>query len=317
MAHPYLRRLSRRQLIESGLLAGAAFSVSSAFAAQAKAGPVITKTVPYSGEKLPVVGLGTNNYSVSAPEELADRKAVLQRMPELGGTVVDTAPAYGQSEVVLGDLISGLGNREKLFIATKVTAPNNDLATGKAMLEESFKRLRVPRIDLVQVHNLTGLDVILPVLEEWKKAGKIRYTGITTSNAKQYPDMIAAMKKYSLDFIQVDYSIANRAAADEILPLAQERKMAVLINMPFGGRRGGNLFSQTTDRKLPDFASEIDVSSWPQFFLKYVVSHPAVTVAIPGTTKVKHLDDNQLAARGRLPDAALRKKMEQIWDAKA
>jgi aryl-alcohol dehydrogenase-like predicted oxidoreductase len=129
--------------------------------------------------------------------------------------------------------------------------------------------------------------------------------------------MLAAMKKHTLDFIQVDYSIANRAAADEILPLAQERRVGVLVNMPFGGRRGGNLFSQTADRKLPDFAADIDVTTWSQFFLKYVVAHPAVTVAIPGTTRVQHLDDNQQAARGRLPDAALRKRMEQFWDGKA
>jgi aryl-alcohol dehydrogenase-like predicted oxidoreductase len=314
VAHPYLRRLSRRQLIERGLLAGAAWTVGTALAAESKA--LITKAIPSSGEKLPVVGLGTNNYSVSAPNEIADRRAVLQRMPELGGSVVDTAPAYGQSEAVIGEIVAGLGNRDKLFLATKVTAPNSDVSQGKVILEESFKRLRVPRIDLVQVHNLTGTDAILPVLEEWKKAGKIRYIGITTSNARQYPDMLAAMKKHTLDFIQVDYSLANRAAADEILPLAQERKMGVLVNMPFGGRRGGNLFAQTKDRPLPDFASEIDVSSWSQLFLKYVVSHPAVTVAIPGTTSVKHLDDNQQAARGRLPDAALRKRLEQLWDAR-
>lgn len=319
MAQQLIRRLSRRQLIQSGIVAGAAWSASTGFAAESKntaLGAVITKAVPATGEKLPVIGLGTNNYSVTAPDEIADRRAVLERMPQLGAAVVDTAPAYGRSESVIGELVAGIGNRDKLFIATKVTAPSGNLADGKATLQKSFENLRTPRIDLLQVHNLTGVDELLPVLEQLKKDGKIRYIGITTSNADQYPQMLESMKKHRLDFIQVDYSLANRAAAEQILPLAIERQMGVLVNMPFGGRRGGNLFAQTKDSKLPDFASQIGVTSWPQLFLKYVVSHPAVTVAIPGTTKVSHLDDNQQAARGSLPDAAMRKRLEQFWDAK-
>jgi aryl-alcohol dehydrogenase-like predicted oxidoreductase len=306
-------------LIQSGLLAGAVYSVGNGFAAESKSGadPVITKPIPSTGEKLPAIGLGTNAYSVSADNELADRRAVLERMPQLGAAVVDTAPAYGKSESVIGQLLASLGNRDKLFLATKVTAPNGNVEDGKATLQKSFENLRTSKIDLLQVHNLSGVDEILPVLEQYKKDGKIRYIGVTTSNMRQYPEMLATMKKHPLDFIQVDYSIANRLAAEEIFPLALERKMGVLVNMPFGGRRGGNLFAQTKDRPLPDFASQLGISSWSQYFLKYVISHPAVTVAIPGTTKVSHLNDNQQAARGRLPDADLRKRMEQSWDAKA
>lgn len=310
-------RFSRRDLIRHGLAGGAAVTLSGASMLEAfgaDAPPLITKPIPSSGEKIPVIGLGTNAYSVTAPDELAERQAVLKRMPELGGALIDTAPSYGQSEVVLGELIKALGNRDKLFIATKVTSKRNEAAEGRAMLEESLRRLQVKRLDLVQVHNLTGVDALIPVLQEWKKAGTIRYYGITTSSDDQYPQMLAAMRKHPLDFIQVDYSIANRGAGDAILPLAQEKKIGVLTNLPFGGRRGGNLFAKLGDRKLPDWAEEIDIHAWPQFLLKYVVSHPVVTCAIPGTTKVKHLEDNQQAARGRLPDATARKRMEAYWD---
>lgn len=320
MRRPIPPRFSRRHLIETGLLTGAGLGFASAVLAHHDASEksaLIQRPIPSTKETLPVVGLGTNNYSVTSAEELAPRRDVLRRMPELGGTVVDTAPAYGRSEIVIGELVDEIGNRDELFLATKVTAQDDDLAKGTAMLEESFRRLRTKRIDLMQVHNLAGAEVLIPVLQKWKADKRIRYTGVTTSNAGQYPQMLALMRRHRLDFIQVDYSIANRAAAEEVLPLAQERGMSVLINMPFGGRRGGNLIAQFANRPLPDWAAEIDATSWPQVLLRYVVSHPAVTCAIPGTTKVSHLEDNQHAARGRLPDAALRKKMEAYWDANA
>lgn len=293
MRRPIPPRFSRRHLIEAGLLTGAGLGFAGAVLAHHDASEksaLIQRPIPSTKETLPVVGLGTNNYSVTSAEELAPRRDVLRRMPELGGTVVDTAPAYGRSEIVIGELVDEIGDRDKLFLATKVTAQDDDLAKGTAMLEESFRRLRTKRI---------------------------RYTGVTTSNDEQYPQMLTLMRRHPLDFIQVDYSIANRTAAEEVLPLAQERGMAVLINMPFGGRRGGNLFAQLANRPLPDWVAGIDAATWPQVLLKYVVSHPAVTCAIPGTTKLSHLEDNQSAARGRLPDAALRKKMEAYWDANA
>ena len=284
-----------------------------ATAAESAPLPLITKTIPSSGEKVPAVGLGTNAYGVTSPEDLAARKEVLRRMPELGGTVVDTAPGYGRSEEVIGTLVSELGNRSKLFFATKVTARDGDVAGGKAMLDESFRRLRTDHIEAIQVHNLMGTDVMIPVLLEMKQAKKIKYLGVTTSNDGQHAALVALMRKYPLDFIQVNYSLGDRESAQEILPLAQERGTAVMLNIPFGGRRG-SLFSRVGDRPLPDFAADIDVATWGQFFLKYVISHPAVTCAIPGTTKVAHLEDNQRGARGRLPDAAMRARMEKFWD---
>jgi aryl-alcohol dehydrogenase-like predicted oxidoreductase len=308
-------RISRRQALRSGVAACVAAATRRGFASPADAGAslLVTKPIPPTGERLPVIGLGTNNYNVTSAEDLALRREVLRRMAELGGKVVDTAPAYGRSEIVLGDLMAELGNRDRFFLATKVTAPDGDLARGRAMLEDSFRRLRTQRIDLMQVHNLDGVDALMPALREMKDAKRIRYVGITTSNDEQYPQMIEAMRRHALDFIQVDYSIDNRAAAAQILPLAQERSLAVLVNMPFGGRRSGNLFRRLADRELPPWAAEAGARSWGQFLLRYVASHPAVTCVIPGTHRVAHLEDNQGAARGALPDAAMRKRMEEYW----
>ena len=310
------RRLSRRQALRAGVaacLAAAAHRAFGAIDAPGSVAPQVGKTISSTRERLPVIGLGTNNYSVTTGEDLAPRREVLQRMSDLGGKVIDTAPAYGRSEIVVGELLADLGNRDRYFLATKVTAPDGDLAQGRAMLEESFRRLRTPRIDLMQVHNLDGVDVLMPALREAKEAKRIRYIGVTTSRAEQYPQMLSTMRRHALDFIQVDYSIDNRAAADEILPLAQERGIAVLINMPFGGRRSGNLFPKLTGREVPEWAVEAGAASWAQFLLRYVVSHPAVTCAIPGTHRVAHLEDNMRAGRSELPDRAVRTRMEEYW----
>jgi aryl-alcohol dehydrogenase-like predicted oxidoreductase len=311
--------MNRREAIALGMYAGAA-AVGSRAARAAAAGSrelaLITRAIPSSGERLPVIGVGTNAFSPGSADQLASLRDVLKHLPELGGAVVDTAPIYGQSEQVIGELVGSLGVRKQLFLATKVMA--RDAESGKASMQESLQKLKTDRVDLLQVHNLVGIDAMLPVLQEWKKAGRIRYFGITTSNPADHPRMIEAMRRYTLDFIQVDYSIGNRGAADQVLPLAQERGIAVLVNVPFGGRRGAaSVFAQVSGRKLPDWAADIDVESWGQFFLKYVVSHPAVTCTIPGTTQLAHLEDNQRGGRGRLPDAALRKRMEEVWDTKA
>ena len=205
-----------------------------------------------------------------------------------------------------------MGNRSKLFLATK-TPLAGDTSSAAEIFERSFQNLRTDKIDLMQIHNVHGVDAFMPVMNEAKKAGRVRYIGITTSTSNQYPQLVEAMKKHPFDFVQVDYSIENRGAEKDVFPLALSKGMAVLVNMPLGGRRGGNLIAKTAGRELPKWASEIDVTSWAQFLLKYDVSHPAVTVAIPGTTKVTHLEDNQRAARGRLPDAAMRKRMEEFW----
>lgn len=309
--------ISRRLVLQSGVLATVGFAVNrSALAAEDKSLPLITKPIPSTKEKLPVIGVGTNAFGVSSPEEIAARRDVLKRLPELGGSVVDTAQVYGESENVIGAQLAELGNRSKIFLATK-TPLAGDVAQAVAVIERSFKNLGTDKIDLIQIHNVHGVDELLPAMMDFKKAGKVRYIGITTSQAAQYPQLTEAMKKHQFDFVQVDYSIENRGAEQEVFPIAQSKGMAVLVNMPLGGRRGGNLMSKTKDRELPKWAADIDVTSWAQFLLKYDVSHPAVTVAIPGTTKVSHLEDNQRAARGRLPDAALRKRMEDFWAGKS
>ena len=306
---------SRRSILKSGVYASVGFAVAGSGIAIAadKSLPLITKAIPSSQEKLPVIGIGTNAFGVSAPDELAARRAVLAKLPELGGTVVDTAQAYGTSEAVIGEQVASIGNRAKLFLATK-TPLAGDVADAKATIEKSFAALRTDKIDLLQIHNVHGVEQLLPLYKEYKKAGKIRYIGITTSQDNQYPQLVEAMKKYDFDFVQVDYSIDNRTAEADVFPVAQSKGMAVLVNMPLGGRRGGNLMSKASGKELPKWAAaDLDITSWAQFFLKYDVSHPVVTVAIPGTTKLSHLEDNQKAGRGRLPNADQRKKMEEYW----
>ena len=302
--------VTRRRFVQLGLAATAVGASRRALADPPP--PLLTRAIPSTGEKLPVIGLGTNRYGVTAADELAARREVLRRMPELGASVVDTAPAYGRSEEVIGRLVGELANRDRLWLATKVTAGSDGAAGGKKMLDESFRRLRTARIDLVQVHSLKGVKEMLPVLREQKKAGRISYIGVTTSRDEQYGDLLEVMRRETLDFIQVDYSISDRNAADKVLPLAASRGMAVLVNLPLGR---GNALARVKDRPLPDWAAEIDAKSFVQVFLKYVVSHPAVTVAIPGTTKVEHLEENLGAGRGRLPDAAMRRRIETFYNA--
>jgi diketogulonate reductase-like aldo/keto reductase len=302
--------LGRRGFIELGVLAALGTLYSRAPAAAeppATSLPLITKVVPSSGEKLPAIGIGTDSFREDVRGEIRDE---LKRMSELGGSVIDTAASYGDSEALIGDSLAALGIRERMFLATKLVGSGFGV-TGADSLERSLQRLKTAKIDLLQVHNLNGVATLIPAMQEWKKAQKIRYIGITTSRVSQHADLMAVMRGYTLDFIQVDYSLGNREAAEAVLPLAAERRVAVLVNLPFGR---SSLFKQAADRKLPPWAADIDVTSWAQYFLKYVISHPAVTCAIPGSTSVSHLVDNQGAGRGRLPDAAMRRKMEEYWD---
>jgi diketogulonate reductase-like aldo/keto reductase len=300
---------TRRDALRFGLATGAAATLLRR--ARAAELPVITKAIPSTGEKLPVVGLGTDQFRNGERDAI---QAEIQRMQQMGGTVIDTAAAYGDSEAVIGDSLATLGLRPHMFLATKLTV--NEAGTATRAGEESFTRsqalLKTQRVDLLQVHNLEGVEALMPVLQRWKKEGKIRYIGITTSRVGQHSHMVEYMRQYPLDFVQVDYSLANRDAAADVLPLALEKRVAVLANIPFGY---GSVLRQAQQRKLPDWAADIDVTSWSQFLLKYVIAHPAVTCVIPGSTKLEHLEQNQLAGRGRLPDAAMRKKMEQVWDA--
>jgi aryl-alcohol dehydrogenase-like predicted oxidoreductase len=304
--------VSRRSVVAGGLAGGISLALGSrlTFAApKPSAPPPITKTIPSSGEKLPVVGIGTNQYSVTEAGEIAARREVLDYLPRLGGKVVDTAFRYGDAELVIGNLVKQLGNRDKLFIATKTATPGE--VPLASVLDQAFTRLQTQKIDLLQIHSFRGIDELFPLLVDAKKAGKLRYIGVTTSTDRQYPEMTEALNKRTLDFIQVDYSIENQGA-EAILQLAKDKGVAVLINVPLGGR-GASLLSRVKNKPLPGWAAEIDATSWPQLLLKYTIAHPAVTAVIPGTTKLAHLEDNQLAGRGRLPDAAFRKKIEQYW----
>ncbi|HEY0341051.1 MAG TPA: aldo/keto reductase [Steroidobacteraceae bacterium] len=299
---------SRREALRFGLVAGAAALLPSARAADL---PMITKAIPSTGERLPVVGLGTDQFRSSERDAI---QAEIQRMGQLGGTVIDTAAAYGDSEALIGDSLAALGSRAHMFLATKLTVNEDGTSTrsGEESFARSLARLKTQRIDLLQVHNLEGVEALMPVLQKWKRDGKIRYIGITTSRVGQHTHMAEYLRQYPLDFVQVDYSLANRDAATSVLPLALERRVAVLANIPFGF---GSVLRQAQARRLPEWAADIDVTSWSQFLLKYVIAHPAVTCVIPGSTKVEHLEQNQLAGRGRLPDEALRRRMEEVWDA--
>jgi aryl-alcohol dehydrogenase-like predicted oxidoreductase len=297
--------VNRRDFLAGGILCGLGplLPARSLAAAQRE---LITRHIPASGEHLPAVGIGTDAFHTDVSDEI---RAELKRMNELGGSVIDTAAAYGESEAIIGQALETLALREKMFLASKLVG--ND---GAASFERSLQRLRTSRLDLLQVHNLNGLAELMPLMQQWKKAGKIRYIGTTTSRGSQHGELMAAMRAYPLDFIQVDYSLGNREAAADVLPLAIERRQAVLVNLPFGR---SSLFTQAAERKLPQWAADIDVASWGQYFLKYVISHPAVTCVIPGSTKLSHLEDNQGAGRGRLPDAAMRRRMEEYWDSKS
>ena len=302
--------VTRRDFNKAGL---GALSLA-AMGGHAWAGPehMIRKSIPSSGEKLPIVGLGTNRYGVGDDAgKRAVLRAALSRFHELGGTVIDTAPMYRSSEAVLGDLIADLGIRDDLFIATKVDKEGGGAATH-AQIQESMRRLQTDTFELLQVHNLIAWQDALPVLREWQQEGKVRYTGITTSRSRQYEEFEKVLKQEELDFIQINYSLEQREAAERILPLAAERGVAVIINRAFGG---GRIFEKVGDRPVPDWAQAFGCESWAQFLLKYAIGHPAATLSIPGMTKLHHVDDNFGAAHGRLPNADERKRQEAFFDA--
>ncbi len=302
-------KLSRREVVKLGIGTGASL-VLGWRPAFGQAPSLILRPIPSSGETVPAVGIGTRDYRVGpSTAERAPLKATLKAFAEQGGTVLDTAPSYGNAESVVGDLVAELGIRDDLFLATKVDREGRQ--AGLERMERSMRLLRTDSIDLIQVHNLRDSHTQLATLREWQQQGRIRYLGVTTSSGRQYERLRGIMERETLDFIQINYSLASRGAADRLLPLAADRGMAVLINLPYGR---GRLFRRVGDRPLPDWAEEIDCASWGQVFLKYVISHPAVTCAIPGTTKDYHVVDNMGAARGRLPDEGLRRRMEQLYD---
>jgi len=309
--------LSRRGAVQAGLALSIGLplgGMASVVSAQTDS-PLITKPIPSTGEQIPVIGLGTNQFSVNTPEEMAQLQQVLETMAQAGGKVIDTARGYGRAEVVIGELLETTGLRDQFFIVTK-TPLSGDLGSPDGVVQTSFDQLKVDVIDLMLIHNLYGLDELMPALIKAKEQGRIRYIGMSTSTDAQYEGQMAGMRRYPLDFIQVDYSLGNRSAEEAMLPLAQERGMAVLANTPFGGRRqASTTFGAVSGKPVPDWAADFDATTWAQVFLKYVVSHPAITAAIPGTIRTSHLLDNQGAGRGRLPDATMRAEIERYWDA--
>jgi diketogulonate reductase-like aldo/keto reductase len=280
---------------------------------QHAAAPIL-KAIPSTGHMLPVIGLGTNAFSESLSNPLREG---MQHFAAAGATMIDTAAVYGESEQVIGRLAAELKLRDKLFIATKITTGGGSGAYtqpgGWASFERSLTRLQTDHVDLLYMHNLIGVDVLLPLMLEWRKEGKLRYIGISTSHDAHHAEIVDCMQKYALDFVQVNYGLGGRAAEQTVLKTAVERRVAVVANVPLGGRGGRNL-EAVRNRPLPDWATESGCTSWVQVMLKYAVSHPAVTCVISGTTKAAHIDDNQQAGRGVLPDASLRRRMEMYWD---
>ena len=277
-------------------------------------GSLVTQPIPSTGERLPVIGIGTaRRYDVAASDAaLAPLREVVRNFTRMGGKLIDTAPAYGSAEPVVGNLVAQAGNRNQLFLATKVGRGRQGVEAGRAEMEQSLKQLKVEKVDLMQVHNLGGVDEMLPVLREWKEAGKTRYIGATCTSKDQYPEVERLLRTQQMDFIQVDYAIDNRDVEERILPLAQDRGVAVLTALPFGRGRVLGAFGQ---QPVPAWAQELGIKTWAQFALKYIVSHPAVTVAIPGTAKMEYLTDNLGAARGPMPDAAARRRMAALVNA--
>jgi aryl-alcohol dehydrogenase-like predicted oxidoreductase len=314
--------LTRREWLGVTLGASAAMALNprllGALQQQSTAGSdLLMRAIPSTGEMLPLVGLGSSaTFSqVARSEDVTALRDVLRTMVERGGSVFDTAPSYGASEEVAGRIASELGITERIFWATKVNVArgggNADPAAARQQIEDSFARLKKPVIDLIQVHNLGDVPTQLGILQEMKAQGRIRYTGVTTTSPKQYGALQTIMRNEPIDFIGIDYAIDNRDVEESILPLAQERRIGVLVYVPFGRTR---LWNRVAGRDVPPWASEFDANSWAQFFIKYVAAHPAVTVVTPATSQARNMADNMGAAVGRLPSEEQRRRMIELVD---
>jgi len=282
------------------------------FACASAATPaVLERPIPRSGERLPVVGLGTAivfDIGEDAARR-AERRAVIRTMIEGGARLIDTAPSYGTAEGVVGDLLAAMGAREKIFLATKVRVASREDTLVE--MQQSLKRLRTGKVDLMQLHNARDPNTELRTLREWRDKGFTRYIGITHSQPGANDRVAEIMRREKPEFVQINYSLAERSVEERLLPLARDTGTAVLVNLPFGR---GRLFSAVRGKSLPEWAGEFDAASWGQFFLKYLLANDAVTCVIPGTDKPEYMVDNLGAGRGRLPDAAMRKRMLEFWD---
>ncbi|GLS24902.1 aldo/keto reductase [Marinibactrum halimedae] len=298
-----IQGIQRRRFLQWGLSSLGMFCAPS-FSQNFTRATLMHKSIPSSGETLPVIGLGTNAYDIGPPEQMSRLSLCLSTLNELGGKFIDTAPRYGSSENVLGDMIRSLGSRKHFFLGTKCDSERRD--TVISQLSQSQLNLHTDVVDIVQIHSLRGWQEQLPILREAKADGLIRYIGITTSQNNQHLELADILKNEpDIDMVQLNYSIVDRQAEYTLLPIAQEKGIAVIGNLPFDG---GKLFQKIADKALPPWAAEFDCHSWAQFFLKFIISHPAVTCTIPGTTQPHHLRENIMAATGRLPSPQYRQR---------
>ena len=297
--------LSRRDLLATA--AGAAMLSALPSLVWAQGAPIMTRPIPSSGEPLPIVGIGTSIVFdfENDPAKYAARRQVLQDLVAGGGKLIDTASTYGHAEERVGDLSADLGDRDKLFLATKYES-RDDKEAANASLQNSLKRLKTDRIDLMQAHNVGDPNFSLAQLRDWKAQGRCRYVGVTSSFEGQYDALAQVLRREKPDFFQINYSAGDRGAEDVLLPTAKDAGCAVLTNLPFGRN---SLFKAVAGKPLPDWAKDIDAASWAQIFLKFNLSNPAVTAVIPGTDKPEYMLDNLDAGRGRLPEAAMRQKI--------
>lgn len=304
----YSAKISRRQFISLAGALGVGWTLpSGVFAAPGQ----ILKTIPKTGEKLPVIGMGTSRtFDASGDTELLARlQQVTQLFFNLGGGMIDSSPMYGSAQQVIGQLLPKVKGEKNLFAATKVWIDGEE--EGIEQMEQSRQLWGISTFDLMQIHNLVDWETHLGTLKQMKADGKIRYIGITTSHGRFHSQLTNILKKHDFDFVQMTYNIGNRDVESPLLSIAHDRGIAVIINRAY---QRGDLFGQVKGKPLPAWAAEFDCTSWGQYFLKFVVSHPAVTCAIPATTKVNHLKDNMQAGRGRLPTAKQRKKMVKYFE---
>ena len=311
--------VSRREWLGITVGVGGALALHPRLLQALRQGQLLQRAIPSTGEMVPVVGLGSSATfgRVARSEDVSALKEVIRAMVDGGATVFDTAPSYGASEQVAGDIAHELGVTEKIFWATKVNVAGRgggtaDPAAAHAQIDESFRKFQVDKIELIQVHNLADVPTQLGILKELKQAGRIRYLGVTTTSNQQYGQLEQVMRSESLDFIGLDYAVDNRDVEATILPLAAERKIAVMVYLPFGRTR---LWQRVEGQTFPEWAAEFDAKTWAQFFIKYVLGHPAVTVVTPSTSQARHMVDNLGGGMGRLPDDATRKRMAELVDA--
>lgn len=283
---------------------------ASVFAGQAVTDSILTKAIPVSGEQIPVIGMGTwQTFDVDDDaEDRARCVKILESFFKRGGGMIDSSPMYGSSQEVIGHCLAKLKPHPGLFSATKVWIVGKSFGIGQ--MEDSQYLWGIPRFDLMQIHNMLNWRTHIETLKEWKEQGRIRYIGITTSHGRRHDELEKALLEEDFDFVQFTYNVVDREVEQRLLPLARERGIAVIINRPF---QRGALFDRVRNIPLPDFAAEIDCANWAQFFLKFIVSHPAVTCAIPATSQVPHMQENMDAAYGRLPDPAMRERMFQTF----